>query len=266
MSFLKSSKFWSVLALVASIACVLSMFWVLYSFRTGAEGVSFRSAGEDLRTLVQIGVGVFVFALVTLIVARKDKTALLISALAAVLVFAPVAWAIALNPTQINPPAAPQQAGGMGAPDGMGAGGAPRTPPLNDISTDTLDPPQYHAVASIRPEGSNVLEYPANGPELQAQLFPDIAPIESELTSDEAFDRALSVANSMRWDVVHEDKATGLIEAVSTTFFFGFKDDVVIRVRESGAGSIVDIRSHSRVGRGDRGKNAERVRAFIDKF
>ena len=70
----------------------------------------------------------------------------------------------------------------------------------------------------------------------------------------------------MGWDLIAEDSSTGMIEAVATTSFFGFKDDVVIRVRSNGSGSVVDIRSHSRLGRGDQGKNAGRIRNFIAKF
>lgn len=284
MSILKNTRLWSGIALVASIVCVVAMFNVLAAFRSGAEGMTFRAAGESLRTLVQIGAGILVFSLVTLIFARKNKVALSISLLATLLIGVPVIGAIALNPDQISAPAGPPQAaGGMGGPagaGGMGPGaggmapdaggmapaGAGRTPPLNDISTDTQNPPQYNAVAPLRPEGSNTLEYPANGPQLQKQLFPDIAPIQSDLDMSAAYDRALEVAEGMGWDIVADNKATGMIEAISSTFFFGFKDDVVIRVQADGAGSVVDIRSHSRQGRGDRGKNAERVRAFIEKF
>lgn len=270
MAFLKNPKFWSILALVASLACIAAMLATLSSFRSGSGTLSFGEAGQQLRTLVQVGVGVSILALVSLVISRKDKMSLIISSIAALIILIPVVGAIALNPDQINPPAAPAgppqaATAGMAAPGGAPAG-AGRTPPLNDISTDTQDPPLFSAVAPLRPEGSNTLEYPANGPEIQQQLFPDIAPIISELDAGAAFDRAVAVAEKKRWEIVAQDPSTGIIEAVSTTMFFGFKDDVVIRVRPSGSGSIVDIRSHSRVGRGDRGKNAERVRGFIEDF
>lgn len=275
MSFIKSSKFWSALALVASFAALLYIIWPMFAFRSGVEGVTFQSAGESLRFAIQVGAGVFAFSLITLFVGMKNKTSLIISSIACLLVLVPVAAGIALNPDQLNPPAAPQAAAGaaMGAAGAMGGamgggamGGAGQTQALNDISTDTLDPPLFSAVAPLRPEGSNTLEYPDYGPQTQAQLFPDIAPIRSELSEVDAFARALDVAESMRWEIVAEDPNTGIIEAVATTLFFGFKDDVVIRVRPDESGSIVDIRSHSRVGRGDRGKNAERVTTFIEKF
>jgi len=76
----------------------------------------------------------------------------------------------------------------------------------------------------------------------------------------------LEVVDEMGWELVAEDSSTGLIEAVSSTRVFSFEDDVVIRVAASGSGSIVDIRSHSRIGRGDRGVNAARVHSFISAF
>jgi uncharacterized protein (DUF1499 family) len=56
------------------------------------------------------------------------------------------------------------------------------------------------------------------------------------------------------------------VEATDTTFWFGFKDDVVVRVRaaENGGGSIVDVRSVSRVGQSDLGLNAKRIGSILD--
>jgi len=70
----------------------------------------------------------------------------------------------------------------------------------------------------------------------------------------------------MGWDLVAADATAGRIEATDTTFWFGFKDDVVIRVRPAHGGSRVDVRSLSRVGVGvgDVGTNAKRIRAYLD--
>jgi uncharacterized protein (DUF1499 family) len=62
--------------------------------------------------------------------------------------------------------------------------------------------------------------------------------------------------------VVASDPAAGRIEANETTRWFRFTDDVVIRVAPDGAGSRVDVRSVSRVGRSDFGVNAGRIRAY----
>ena len=69
---------------------------------------------------------------------------------------------------------------------------------------------------------------------------------------------------SLGWEIVSVSENEGRIEATATTFWFGFKDDVVIRVREDSGGTRIDLRSVSRVGGGDLGANAARIRAFID--
>jgi uncharacterized protein (DUF1499 family) len=98
--------------------------------------------------------------------------------------------------------------------------------------------------------------------ELQKKGYPDIGPSRLALPPDQAFARAEATVRSLGWEVVATAPADGRIEATDTTLLFGFKDDVVIRVRPDGAGSRVDIRSVSRVGRSDFGVNAKRVRKF----
>jgi uncharacterized protein (DUF1499 family) len=76
----------------------------------------------------------------------------------------------------------------------------------------------------------------------------------------------LAAASSLGWEIAREDQSAGIFEAVDTTFWFGFKDDVIIRVVSQGGGSMVDVRSVSRIGRSDLGKNADRIREFIRAF
>jgi uncharacterized protein (DUF1499 family) len=119
----------------------------------------------------------------------------------------------------------------------------------------------------LRPEGSNPVEY--GGAEVAANqraVHPEVQPIITELPQDQAFARALQVAEDMGWDIVAQNASTGVIEAVDTTTFFRFKDDVVIRARPNGQGSRVDLRSRSRVGLSDLGKNAARIMEYADKF
>jgi uncharacterized protein (DUF1499 family) len=137
-------------------------------------------------------------------------------------------------------------------------------PPIHDISTDTEDPPPFVAVVPLRRGASNPAEY--GGPEVAAQqrkAYPDIAPAALPVPPAQAFERALQAARGQGWEIVAADPAAGRIEATDTTRWFGFKDDVVIRIRPDGAGSRVDARSVSRVGRGDVGANAARIRAFL---
>jgi len=140
-------------------------------------------------------------------------------------------------------------------------------PPIHDITTDTQDPPAFVDVLPLRKEAANSADYEKDGgakiAAAQIAAYPDIKPLELSMSSAEAFDKALEVAKKMGWDIVAEAQTDGRIEATDTTFWFGFKDDIVIRVREAGDGSRVDIRSESRIGLSDIGVNARRVRAFL---
>jgi uncharacterized protein (DUF1499 family) len=78
------------------------------------------------------------------------------------------------------------------------------------------------------------------------------------------FDRALRVAQSHGWEIVTADKSSGRIEATDTTRWFGFTDDVVVRLTPWGTGTRVDVRSASRAGASDLGRNAGRIREFLD--
>ncbi len=138
-------------------------------------------------------------------------------------------------------------------------------PPIHDITTDTQDPPEFAAVLPLRADAPNTTEY--GGEPVAAQqrdAYPDLQPAILNLPADRAFDLALAAANEMGWDLVAADAMAGRIEATDTTFWFGFKDDVVIRVRPADGGSRVDVRSLSRVGVGDVGANAKRIRAYLD--
>ena len=82
---------------------------------------------------------------------------------------------------------------------------------------------------------------------------------------DAAFERALSAVHALGWELVADDTGAGRIEATDTTFWYGFKDDVVVRIRPDGGGSRIDVRSKSRVGRSDVGANAARIRAYAEQ-
>ena len=126
-------------------------------------------------------------------------------------------------------------------------------PYINDISTDTERPPQF----------SPPKEYPSYFGELQQIGYPDLQPLELSLPPPQAFARAAELARDEGWEITARDEGAGTIEAVATTPWFGFKDDVAIRIAPSGAGSRVDMRSKSRVGRSDAGANARRIREFL---
>jgi uncharacterized protein (DUF1499 family) len=98
----------------------------------------------------------------------------------------------------------------------------------------------------------------------QRQGYPDLAPLTLPEPSGQVFARARATAERLGWDIVGADPATGLIEATDTTRWFGFEDDVVVRVTPWGTGTRVDLRSVSRAGRSDIGSNADRLRRFLE--
>jgi uncharacterized protein (DUF1499 family) len=139
-------------------------------------------------------------------------------------------------------------------------------PPINDITTDTENPPPFVALLALR-EAAHAPDSAAyGGPQVasaQKRAYPDIVPLALAMPVDKAFALALDQARKAGWTVVASDAAQGRIEATDRTGWYGFTDDVVLRIESDGTGSRLDIRSHSRVGRGDLGKNAERIRAFL---
>jgi uncharacterized protein (DUF1499 family) len=142
--------------------------------------------------------------------------------------------------------------------------GAPK-PPIHDISTDTQDPPQFAAVLPLRVNASNTTVYA--GEKIASQqraAYPDLQPYEMNVPPARAFERALAAVRTMGWDLVAAEASNGRIEATDTTRWFRFKDDVIVRIRPSGTGSRVDVRSLSRVGGGDVGTNAARIRAYLE--
>lgn len=141
---------------------------------------------------------------------------------------------------------------------------AERVPRIHDITTDTENPPKFVTILRLLKSDENSPVY--GGEEVAAQqrkAYPDIGPLILPVPPDQAFERAVAVARRQGWQIIDTDKDERRIEAVATTFWFGFKDDIVIKLRRQNSGSRVDIRSESRVGVSDLGKNAERIRKFL---
>lgn len=137
-----------------------------------------------------------------------------------------------------------------------------QVPRIHDITTDTDNPPRFVAVLPLR-HGLNSLEVSAEVIAQQKRAYPDIAPAILDAAPVAAFERALRAARAMGWEIVATVPAEGRIEATDTSLLFGFQDDIVIRVAAQGAGSRVDARSVSRVGRSDFGVNARRIRKYF---
>jgi len=144
---------------------------------------------------------------------------------------------------------------------------AQQLPMINDISTDAVEPPAMVATLQLRRGAANPPAYPgAAVAVLQRAAYPDISPVVLPVPPAEAFKRVDRVAMAMGWDIVARAPTEGRIEAVDTSDWFGFRDDIVVRIRADGTGSRIDIRSKSRVGESDLGVNAQRVREFIARL
>lgn len=149
------------------------------------------------------------------------------------------------------------------------ARGAAGVPAIHDITTSPEDPPLFVALLPLRVQdgATNPPEYAGeNVAREQRAAYPDIRSLVLPLAPADALQRAVRVADDMEWRVVEMNPDEGRLEAVATTPWFGFRDDVIVRVRAEGQGSRVDVRSKSRVGRSDLGANAKRIRAFLKKM
>jgi len=149
-------------------------------------------------------------------------------------------------------------------------------PPINDITTDPQNPPEFaQALIALRSASGaeTPLEYAAkeiawNGEtrsfaDWQAEAYPGVQPIMTGESALRAFDAAMRSAQSLGWVVQYADRDAGRLNATDSSFWYGFTDDIAIRITPTGeTGAIIDIRSVSRVGVSDLGANAERIQAF----
>lgn len=178
---------------------------------------------------------------------------------------------------------------------------AKRLPPLHDIQTDWANPIMpTPALLSARASTGAYNEIEAepviadgakgNWPGMEGRLVSEVQE-EAEFNPDHqkkevsapyprletvvlpsvpfdmAYQAALETVNAKGWTIVTAEPQEGRIEATDTTFWFEFKDDVMIRVLPEGeSGSRVDVRSVSRVGLSDLGANAKRVKLFLEDF
>ncbi|MBR0827293.1 DUF1499 domain-containing protein [Bradyrhizobium manausense] len=146
-----------------------------------------------------------------------------------------------------------------------------KLPAIHDITTDPIDPPRFEALARLRTgEGANPAVYAGlYSAEQQRHFYPEIEPVELEISADRAYAIALQLVNKRKWLVIDErapqpPRRVGRIEAVARSPIMGFREDVSIRVVADGEDSRVDIRSASRYFESDLGSNAARVSKFID--
>jgi Protein of unknown function (DUF1499) len=170
-----------------------------------------------------------------------------------------------------------------------------RLPAIHDVTTDPIDPPRFEVIARLRPRDANPIAYEGlYAAQLQHDAYSDIEPDLTDNTPQEAYNAAMKVIAKRKWYVVDARPPQGggpqlvdtrpppsprsqpqpppapppvrdgYIEAIARTPILGFRDDVVVRVRPTGDGARIDVRSASRYGRHDFGTNANRVRNLID--
>lgn len=160
----------------------------------------------------------------------------------------------------------------IGYPAYLGAR-AYQLPAIYDVTTDPIDPPQFDAIARLRPRDANPIAYQGlYAAELQHTAYPDIDPEQTTASPQESFDVAMKIIVKRKWRVVDArpprgpvgaKPADGIIEAVARSLILGFPEDVVVRIRATNDGTRLDVRSASRYGRTDLGSNAARVRNLI---
>ena len=176
-----------------------------------------------------------------------------------------------------------------------------RLPPLHDIQTDWSAPimpsddliKAREATAALNPIEANPVVPDAEGikqnwpsaagrrvAEVQEEAefdtathkspketpYPLIAPLTAPVTAEAAYEAALAAVESRGWTVVTASPEAGTIEATETSFWFGFHDDVMIRIRSEEEQVVIDVRSTSRVGLSDLGANAKRIRNLLDEI
>lgn len=141
------------------------------------------------------------------------------------------------------------------------------TPPIHDVSTDTRDLPRFQVIRHFRSSAANPLvTEDLERTALQQQFYPDLEPLTlGGLSKSECVLRSLQAARNLEWTIRSANWADGRIEATERTFWFGFKDDVVVRITEGEGGCTLDMRSVSRQGKSDGGKNARRIKRFFEE-
>jgi uncharacterized protein (DUF1499 family) len=155
-------------------------------------------------------------------------------------------------------------------PESFRPGEGVNYPPIHDISTNRINPPEFVAIAPLRADAPNTLVYGASNNMTPEQLieqtdeaYPDLVTQLYSESVNEVFEKALAAVDDLGWELVAQDTSAGRIEATDTTFWFRFKDDVVIKIDQQGSETAVDVRSVSRVGTGDVGANAIRMRKLF---
>lgn len=206
-----------------------------------AEWISLGTSFTWLRQGAQLALGAGILGLITLVIAgifRRWRPAF-VGAVVSVVVVAMIAMPMQMKQR------------------------AQSVPPIHDITTDMANPPAFKALATAREEAPNEVDYPGEQTARQQKAaYPQLKPITLDMPMASAMDAAQTLIQARGWKIAATTDNT--IEATATTRWFGFKDDVVIRMTEAGSNVKVDMRSASRIGKSDVGTNAERIQNFLE--
>ncbi len=141
-------------------------------------------------------------------------------------------------------------------------------PPINDITTDFDNPPEFNFAQKLQHEPGRDMKYDkAKYADKQMAGYGMIGPLKERLEPSAAFERVREVAQAVpAWKITYADPARNTLEVVATSRLFHFQDDVAIQIRPTPDGeSLIVMRSKSRDGKGDFGINAKRIRRFYDR-
>ena len=240
------------LTLLAALLCFGGVAAALVaSVGSGQGWWHFRAGFGVLRYAFYAAAGGAVLALIALVLARRRGRLLVVNLLALIVSVGFLLYLGSLYRT------------------------AQSVPAIHDVTTNLDDMPQFSRL-TVRPDNLERIpdlgraELKALPPEerwkaIHREAYADIRTVRVPWTVPETLARAERLTRERGWDVAHSDPEAGTLEATATTFFFRFKDDVVVRARPApgGGGTLVDMRSICRVGGSDVGVNAKRIRDFL---
>jgi len=150
----------------------------------------------------------------------------------------------------------------------VASGAGQNYPRINDITTDPANPPAFVRAQTLPENAGRDMAYPGESfARQQREGYGEIPALILALPPDESFKRVAAAARSTEgWVITREDPAARAVEGYETSKLFRFKDDFVIEVRPADGQSAVQMRSKSRVGQGDVGVNAKRIRLFLGRL
>ncbi len=140
-------------------------------------------------------------------------------------------------------------------------------PAINDVSTNLADIPQFTHAQTLPANANRDMAFPVEFIPHIEKSYSDLTTLEHTLETETIFLRLKGSLSQIlpRTEITHFDQAQGIIEGVTITRTFRWRDDFVIHIRPNGSGgTLVDMRSKSRDGRSDFGANAKRIQTVFD--